>query len=105
MKTEDLKNYIFEQLNETSFKRAYDYSKARGKQGDEFTKASDLIYGQLNKRKLQNASPEELSTLGKTFHTIADLSINTNRKARKGFVRSREALRREQGLPPTPRTP
>jgi len=99
MKTEDLKNYIFEQLNETSYKRAFEYSEARGKRGSAAYDAWELAKMQAEKLKGTNTPQRDLNALSQAEYIMGKISRKENQKAIKGHTRAEAARRRETGLP------
>lgn len=101
MKTEDLKNYIFEQLNETSYKRASEYSKARGKRGTAAYEAMEFAKMQAEKLKLKNTPQDDLRALSQAQHIMGKISRRENNKAIKGWERTEAIRKREAGLPST----
>ena len=101
MKTEDLKNYIFKQLNEVSYKTATNYSRARGKRGQIAYNAWELARMQAAKLNLKNTPQRDLDALSQAEDIMGKISRRENDKAITGWERAGAIRRREAGLPPT----
>ena len=90
-------NFIngLKRLTETSYKRATEYSKARGKQLSAASSASDSIKSEIDKRKLNGAPQEELAALSRDYKVSKDLVGKIGKKAIAGWLRTAEARKRE----------
>ena len=90
-------NFIngLKRLTETSYKRATEYSKARGKQLTAASSASDSIKSEIDKRKLNGAPQEELAALSRDYKVSKDLVGKIGKKAIAGWLRTAEARKRE----------
>ena len=103
MKTEDLKNYIFEQLNETSPERATALARARD---DEGLKASEAGYlAAKHSVKIQknpkNLDQRKIDAMNSATVQLMDLASEKFSKARK--ARNRSLGRKGDGSLRTPK--
>jgi len=93
MKTEDLKNYIFEQLNETSKGRATALAIARGDEGRAAEQAARFAANHFNKIKKQSwinrfpAHPDEIAAIATARDQFTDLAYEKFRKSSRAWNR------------------
>lgn len=107
MKTEDLKNYIFKQLNETSKERAEALARGRDAERLEALAAAQFASKHFDKIKKQkwlnkdNLHPDQIAAMRSARDQFMDLAGEKFSKGRK--ARNRSLGLRGDGSPHPPR--